>query len=462
MGICLSGFNKRPTGGVLCLKVSDYHPLILLARNLPWRELADLVVTDLKVTTAKGYWYMGRKIQVRTHLGAYLLQKLYDLTDRKTEYQLKDNGAFQLFCGAGAVENWHAPDHTKIEEFRNRLSPETQREIANALAKHAVSLGFADPSDVDIDSTVQEANISYPSDAGLMLKLARMSSRVIKFFKGRKPHSKLAKLKPDIRNIAGKARGYFFLSKNTSLSRKRKVFKELHALVKSQIKPFLQRMSRTPRNGLPWNVQRSLNILESQAWRYILDVAHFIRHHTIRPSKILSWHAREVTCIRKGKIGKENEFGRVFQLGRISGNFMFVAASTSLRMDDKSSFLSILRDHQRLFGSGTLKSLSADKGYWSMNNLKALLSENIKEPGLQRPSNIKSRLGRFDEDREQKLANRRAGIEPLIGHVKKGGQLGRSRMKSDTATLAAGYASVSGFNLRQLIRYHQGKGRKAA
>jgi IS5 family transposase len=44
-------------------------------------------------------------------------------------------------------------------------------------------------------------------------------------------------------------------------------------------------------------------------------------------------------------------------------------------------------------------------------------------------------------------------IEALISHVKHGGQLGRSRMKSDNTTLSGGYAAVLGFNLRQLTRY---------
>lgn len=51
------------------------------------------------------------------------------------------------------------------------------------------------------------------------------------------------------------------------------------------------------------------------------------------------------------------------------------------------------------------------------------------------------------------MHHRRAGIEPLIGHTKQGGQLGRSRMKSDETTKSAGYAAVFGFNLRQLTRY---------
>ncbi len=57
----------------------------------------------------------------------------------------------------------------------------------------------------------------------------------------------------------------------------------------------------------------------------------------------------------------------------------------------------------------------------------------------------------------EKLANRRAGIEPLIGHIKRGGQLGRSQMKKDESTKAAGYTAVLGFNLRQTKHYLAGK-----
>ena len=59
----------------------------------------------------------------------------------------------------------------------------------------------------------------------------------------------------------------------------------------------------------------------------------------------------------------------------------------------------------------------------------------------------------------ERLYNRRAGIEPLIGHLKNGWQMRRSRMKSDQTTLSAGYSSVLGFNLRQLKRNLMGEGK---
>jgi hypothetical protein len=91
-------------------------------------------------------------------------------TDQKVEYEIRDNAAKQLFCGLTIVKGWRPPDHTKIESFRSRFNPETQRTLANIIAQIAVDLGFADPREVDFDSTVQEANIAYPSDASLMSK----------------------------------------------------------------------------------------------------------------------------------------------------------------------------------------------------------------------------------------------------------------------------------------------------
>ncbi len=90
-----------------------------------------------------------------------------------------------------------------------------------------------------------------------------------------------------------------------------------------------------------------------------------------------------------------------------------------------------------------------------MENRKKLLNRGITPMGLQQPFIVK--LETEYAPLQERLQNRRAGIEPLIGHAKHGGQLGKSRMKSDTATLAAGYGSILAFNLRQMIRWQQGK-----
>lgn len=464
MGINVSGLESKVSAAIISIQVEKDHPLVLLAEMLPWKILAEMVIADLKKTTAKGYWWMGRAILVRVHLAAYFLQKIYNLTDRKVEYGLRDNVAYRLFSGINIVDGWHPPDHTKIEEFRNRLSPETQRSLANELAKTAAALGFADPSQTDFDSTVQEANIAYPSDASLMTKFAGLGKKVVDYFKG-KAHKHSQKIPHiDMAQMKKKALKYFFAAKNIAIEKKREIFAQLHLFAKKQMKPIVTLCSQIDARRLklmPWNIRRAVVQIKNHAWRHLLDVAHFVRNHTIKAGKILSIHAQAVACIAKGKAGKPHEFGRVFQLGRISGNFMIVAQSMNLKMNDKLSFPNLLTTHAQIFGKNTLKSIATDKGYWSKANYDKASENKISQVGIQQPANRGKKPLKPDHE-ALLLRDRRAGIEPLIGHIKHGGMLGRSRMKTDLGTLAAGYASVCGFNMRQLLNHQMKKMKKVA
>ena len=454
MAIDLSGRDASVRATAVRIFVAENHPLIKLAGALPWPSLIDLVVEDLKKTTKNGFWQRGRRIVVRIHLGAYLLQILYNLTDRQTEYGIKDNAAFQVFSGASIIGGWCGPDHTSICGFRRRISTETGRTLANLPARHAVDLGFADPSETDFDSTVQEANISYPSDVNLMTKIAGIGRKIGDYLSQKTGLFMPALTDIDMGAIKAKAREYLFTAKNKSIEIKRKIFRELHQLVKRQIRPIIdmcEKLSPKEVTKMPWNIRVAFEQIKFQARRYLLDVGYFVRTQTMKTGKILSFHAKDVTCIKKGKIGKDKEFGRVYQLGRIKGNFLFVLESTSLRMEDKHALIPLLAEHTALFGENTLKSVATDKGYFSGKNLLAITQHGVIENGLQRPGRCKVGLGPSSES-QLKLAHRRAGIEPLIGHAKHGGQLRKSRMKSDTATLAAGYGSILGLNLRQMIR----------
>lgn len=182
MSLDVDGFSNEIEGGEVTIKINSDHRLLKLARNLPWDEMLDIILPDLKCTERK-CWWMGRPMQVRIHLGVYILQQMFDLTDRVVEQQVRDNAAFGLFCGYGLLKKWHAPDHTKIEAFRSRLTAETQRKLANMMSQQAVKLGYANPTTLDIDSTVQEANIAYPAIPNLLVKIAILASRVGKKLK---------------------------------------------------------------------------------------------------------------------------------------------------------------------------------------------------------------------------------------------------------------------------------------
>lgn len=181
MSLDVNGFTDEINGGDVIIHVDHDHRLLMLARKLPWDEMLKTILPDLK-RTERACWWMGRPLRVRIHLGVYILQQMFNLTDRVAEQQVRDNAAFRLFCGYGSLLKWHAPDHTKIEAFRSRLTPDTQRTLANMISQQAVKSGYANPTELDVDSTVQEANISYPAMANLLIKVAVLASRVGKGF----------------------------------------------------------------------------------------------------------------------------------------------------------------------------------------------------------------------------------------------------------------------------------------
>ncbi len=170
--------------------------------------------------------------------------------------------------------------------------------------------------------------------------------------------------------------------------------------------------------------------------------------------KIFSFHLDEVDCFNKLKMRKSHEFGRQYQIGRLQGNFVWSIPNNSLRMPDAENLLPMLREHQRLFNCAIL-SVSTDRGYYAKANEQALLASGIPHVAMPKadrrfkdpPNNPLS------EEEKERLSNRRSGIEPIIGHLKRSFQMGRSRMKSDKTTEASGYCALLGFNLRQMMRY---------
>lgn len=455
MSICQSGIDRKTQAGSVVIDVIVDHPLIKLSQSLPWQGLVDVILPDLKKTKA-GRWWLGRKLKVRTHLGVYLLQQLFNKTDRQIEYDVRDNAAYQLFCGLGVVDNWHIPDHTKIEEFRSRLSEETQKSLANLMAKQAVKLGFADPCNIDIDSTVQEANMHYPADSCLLKKLGTMSNKLAIFLNKTYEDCISTPFQVNMKKISSTAREYFFLPKNTAKEVKNERMRTLFNVVIEETRTVIahcKQLNEKFISATPWGIKRTIRQINELASQYLEDVTYFLTERMVAPAKALSFHLKDVACFTKGKLGKKYQFGRCVQLGRIDGNFMFVTRSTSVQMPDKTSLPAVIECHQMLFDDVKINSVATDKGYYSQANEKYLLEKGVTEIGIQRPHNIKALpVKPISEERKEALVNRRSGIEPLIGHVKQGGQLGRSRMKSDKGIECSGYTAVLGFNLRQFIK----------
>jgi len=461
MSLDTEGFSEPIQGGKIVITITPEHRLLKLARHLSWEDMLNAILPDLQRTERKRWW-VGRPLRVRIHLGIYILQQMLNLTDRGAEQQLQDNAAFRLFCGNGLMKHWHVPDHTKIEAFRSRLTAETQRKLANLMSQQAVHLGYANPAHLDMDSTIQEANIAYPAKPNLLLKVAALAKKVGKALNQRvyQGEKRFNVALGHLRQIAL----YYFQVKRKNANNivLKPILQRLWRETYENILPILQhshQLTQRLKAGKDAYLRRTV---EKRQWRGA-NLIHNLHTQLFEknPPTLLhpfSLHAQEITCFNKGKLNQKLQFGRAYQLGRIEGNFLFVTECASLHMPDAQSLPDIIDVHEQLFGKNILESTTTDKGYYAYGNEWLLKQKGVKAIYLPRPRRtLFAPPEKTPWSIQQVLHNCRAGIEPLIGHAKHGGQLRKSRMKSDETTKSAGYAAILGFNLRQLTRYLTGE-----
>lgn len=472
MGICASGIDQKIKECCVTIHVKEDHQLIKLANTLDWQRMMEIVTDDLQKSTAKLKWWMGRKLSIRTHLGVYLLQQLFNMTDRGIEQQIKFNAAYQLFCGKTIVKNWKCPDHTKIEEFRSRLKPETHCFLANEIARLAARKHFANPAHFDVDSTIQEPNMQYPSISNMLIKVTGMARKVQKLLMEKCDLSQLTDTMShvDLKKIKGLARTYFFIKRKKSVKhaeKKQAALKTLWCAVSEAgnevlkythrlLEPFIFETLNNHEQELVTQFTSKVPTFLSETFEHNFEAA-------VKTSKIFSIHRDEVDVFNKQKENKTCEFGRQFQIGRIEGNFVFSTPNYSVRMPDAEALKPMVRANLNTFQQ-PIESVGADKGYYSKDNEQFLLDLKVPEVALQKinrkyndpPDNP------LPPERLEELINRRSGIEGVIGHLKRRFQMGRSRMKSDRTTESSGYCSMLGFNLAQLTRFLTGEALKKA
>lgn len=351
MSLDVDGFHAEIKNNSVAITITEQHLLIKLAKSLPWDNLLIIILPDLQ-RTEKLHWWVGRPLRVRIHLGIYLLQQLFNLTDRQAEYFLNDNAAFRLFCGYDIMKKWHVPDHTKIEEFRSRLLPETQRQLANLISVHAVKLNYANPKAIDIDSTVQEANISYPSAANLLVKVAGLAKRLVKPLNELKDTAKES-YQVNLKRIKGMLLHHFNLKRQNKLELSLNALKALWQEVFSEVWPIVKdsyQLISLFSLAKYWNLRKALEQLQWNGYRHVELLYQQLFENNTPTSKIYSLHAYEVSCFDKNKLSKKKEYGRAFQLGRLEGNFIIVSECTSVRMPDAKSLPPMLAEHELLFG----------------------------------------------------------------------------------------------------------------
>ena len=396
------------------------HELVRLAHEIDWAWIDGELAGFFEPSGRPG-------VPTRFMVGLLLLKHVYGLSDEAVCERWVYDPYFQYFTGEEFFQHAFPHERSGLTHWRNRIGEKLDALLAESLrVAHATgALKTRGLTKLTVDTTVQPKNIAFPTDARLMQRAVEMLGRLAK------------------KHGVPLRQSYVRLAKRAALMAGRyahaKQFKRHNREIRF-LRIRLGRLIRDIRRKI--NGDRRLKSL----FAHPLLRAEIVRDQRQRQRgwKLYSLHAPEVECIGKGKAHRPYEFGVKVSIATTNarspgGQFVVHARAIHGNPYDGHTLAAALEDAEALTGI-TAKRVYVDKGYRghdAPNPFRIYLS------GQRRGVHgvIKREL------------RRRAAIEPVIGHLKSEGHLGRNFLKGRHGDRANAVLSAVGHNLRLVLRW---------
>jgi len=396
----------------------ENHSLCKLARMFQWSEFDEA----FGVLYSEGQGRPGKR--TRLMVGLHYLKHAFDLSDEEVVLQWVENPYWQYFCGGEYFEYVPPIDPSSMTKWRNRLKSKGMEKLLGETIKTGLRAKVVKRTSlnrVNVDTTVQEKAVTFPTDAKLYY---RMLIKLVKTAKSgglelRQSYTRSAK-----RSLI--MQGRYIHARQ--MKRARKEIKKL--------KIYLGRVTRDLRRKMAGDET------DEKLFAPLLEMAErlFLQKRDDK-NKLYSLHAPEVECIAKGKAHKKYEFGCKVSVATTSkDNFVLGVQAFHGNPYDGHTLKSAVSQAERL-AEFSAKELFVDLGYRKHDyEGKALV--HMPKRGM---SKIKGSL--------RKWLKRRSAIEPVIGHMKNDGRLGRNYLLGVEGDKINAILCGAGHNIRKLLAW---------
>ena len=388
------------------------HELVLLSKQIDWAEVesefAEYYCAD-----------NGRpSVPIRTMVGMMLLKSIYNLSDEGVVARWLENPYMQYFTGEKVFQKRPPMNPIDMTKFRKRIGEKGAEKIFKiSLMVNAAEITEKEMKQVMIDSTVQEKNITFPTDAKLYRKIVE---RVLKLSKRegivlRRTYTREMKaLKLKVR----------FMNHPTRMKEGKKAVKRMRTIARAMVN----------------DVTRKMDAFQLQ--QYGKDIELYLRvinQERSDKNKVYSLHEPEVECISKGKEHKKYEFGNKSAIAKTGSGLIVSALAFKGNPYDGHTLPAHREQILRLTGY-TPKEALTDRGYRG--------KRRVGDMEISIPTSGTPGQSYYQKRKARKKFCKRAGIEPVIGHLKSDHRMMRNYLKGTLGDAINTMMAAAAYNMR--------------
>lgn len=389
-------------------QLSHQHPLYLLANTIDWNIF--------EAAFSKHYSAnMGKPAKpIRLMVSLLILKQLRNLSDENLVVAWSENLYYQYFGGEQYFVPKEPCSSTELVEFRKRIGVEG----VELILKESIRVNGKDGDEdtLSADTTVQEKNITYPTDTKLHKKIITKCIGIAK-----------------AEGIELRQSYKFTLKKLNVLLRFQ------HTKQGSQQARKARKKIKTIAGRLVREISRKLDeqrLLQHQSQLTIYQKVLLQKRSD--SNKIYSLHETEVNCFTKGKEHKKFEFGsKAALLVTQTTNVIVGALNFSDNIHDSKTLPAVIEQYERLKEKKP-KAIFADRGY---RGPKTVNHVSIYTP---KPQTTITKA-------QRKQHCRRAAIEPVIGHLKHNYRLIRNYLKGTIGDAINLMLSAAAMNFKRVM-----------
>jgi len=376
-------------------------------------------------------------IAMETYVRLMVLKQRYRWGYRPLMVEVSDSIHLRRFCRISLSER--VPDDSTVRKLTRRIGPDTVNEITRVLIVQATRSKRFRPRAVRIDSTVIEADVKYPTDSDLAAHgvkvLAREAKKLAKLVQEQKRRVRdrsrsmgrtLRAVTRTIRRRSGEAKAEVLkLTAQTGELLERSIAETRRLVV------IARRRARGRGAKTKLKAAAQLEELANRCEKVAVQIKQRVAGEPIK-DRLVSLSDPDARPIRKGKLGKPNEFGYVNQLCEVTENTrrgargLILPPTTQVGNPGEDTLLPATVAELKRLGISP-KEVALDGGF-NVGPTRQTLDDHGLAPdrvfisGRQQPGSKRT---------QRRLQKYRTGAEGRISHLKRGYGLDRSRLKGD-------------------------------